>query len=163
MAAEAVSPGLWCTARGEQPTHTHTPKTGESLRKAIADPPSRLGFPCRISRPSQEMAGQPYKSTSRRSRERRPRPRPRPRHHPRPRPRPRPRAESIPSRPVPRSSSEGSRASPSRGSGDRAVSPATRSPALAGSPRARATPQPPTGGHRRASPGPATAWGRAGM
>lgn len=66
-----VSPGLWCRARGEQPTRTHTPNAGERLKKAIADPPSSLGFPCRISRPSQEMAGQPYKSTSRSCRERR--------------------------------------------------------------------------------------------
>lgn len=64
-----VSPGLWCRARAEQPTHSYTPKAGERLRREITDPPSSLGFPCRISRRSQEMAGQPYESTSRRSRE----------------------------------------------------------------------------------------------
>lgn len=78
-------------------THTPTPKAAERLRKAIADPPSRLGFPCRISRPSQEMAGQPYKSTSRRSRERRDQDRDR---------------AAVPAR-CPRGCSEGTRASPS--------------------------------------------------
>lgn len=60
-------PGAPVQSKGEQPPHS--PKAGEGRREAIADPPSGLGIPCRISRPSQEMAGQPYKSTCRGSRE----------------------------------------------------------------------------------------------